>query len=363
MITIGYSTRKPNPQFSEYLKNSCGIKSIQVIEKVNPDGKSLTQVYNEILDESHNDIVVLCHDDIYFDTTYWGNKLLKHFEKNEWGILGAAGTTELPKSGMWWEDMTKMVGIVNHENSGNKWTSNYSEDLKNKIKRTVMVDGLFIAINKKRILKRFDENVNGFHFYDVTFSLQNNLENVNIGVFFNIRITHKSIGQTNQQWEENRKNFEGKYSDVLPLSVKVNDKDNLKVLFIADDLYDQNSFYLNQNLPKNFEVSILCSNFNKDVKKKCNKLGYDIFTKNNIPGFILGDGKRILQSPNGKITSEEGKYYKTSNVNFDVVLSNSLQLFDIVAGLYSSPKVFLNEEVSLLDNILGGINKIENLVI
>jgi hypothetical protein len=33
MITIGYSTRTSNPQFSEYLKKSSGLKDVEVIEK------------------------------------------------------------------------------------------------------------------------------------------------------------------------------------------------------------------------------------------------------------------------------------------------------------------------------------------
>ena len=134
-LTIGFSTRAHNEDFIEYLKKSSGFKKIEVIEKVNNGEKSLSQVYNEILNESSNDIVVLCHDDIYFDTTSWYHKVVKHFEKDEYGILGMAGTTYMPKSGKWWEDRKKMFGIVNHEHEGKKWESKYSDDLNNKIKQ------------------------------------------------------------------------------------------------------------------------------------------------------------------------------------------------------------------------------------
>ena len=53
MITIGYSTRSTKPELQEYFKKTCGVKNVQVIEKVNPNGQSLTDVYNEIL----NDII------------------------------------------------------------------------------------------------------------------------------------------------------------------------------------------------------------------------------------------------------------------------------------------------------------------
>jgi hypothetical protein len=134
MITIGYSTRKHNPDLISYFKKSSGNPKVQIIEKINNGEKNLSQVYNEIIGESDNDIIVLCHDDIYFDTNNWSGKLVKLFDKNpEYGILGMAGTTHMPISGTWWDDRTKMYGIVNHENGGKKWESRYSNSFENSI--------------------------------------------------------------------------------------------------------------------------------------------------------------------------------------------------------------------------------------
>ena len=127
MITIGYSTRESKPHFINYLKDTCGVKDIQVIEKVNSGGKSLSKVYNEILEESTNDIVILCHDDILFEKNYWGKRILEHFDKKEnYGILGVAGTRYYPKSGMWWEISSEMIGQVYHQHEGKKWLSSYN---------------------------------------------------------------------------------------------------------------------------------------------------------------------------------------------------------------------------------------------
>jgi len=202
MITVAYSTRKHNPEFIEYLKKSSGFKKLEVIEKVNNGEKSLAQVYNEVLSESKTDIVLFCHDDIYFETNSWYSKLLKHFEKSDFGIIGMAGTTQMPSSGMWWENRKKMVGIVNHESDGKKWESKYSESFGNSIMETIVVDGLFIAVDKRKLKKNFNEEFKGFHFYDIPFCFENHIEGVKVGVITNIRITHKSIGQTNEQWEE-----------------------------------------------------------------------------------------------------------------------------------------------------------------
>lgn len=219
MITIGYSTRVSNPKFQEYLRKSCGHPKVQIIEKVNNGEKSLSQTHNEIIKESQNDIVVLCHDDIYFDTNSWGRKLIKHFEESNYGILGVAGTTNVHESGRWWTDNTKMVGIVNHENEGKKWESRYANGIPNSIHEVCLVDGLFIAVHKNRIKNTFNESVSGFHFYDMTFCTENHLSGVPIGVIYNIRITHKSIGMTNDSWEKNRELYVERFKDVLPINI------------------------------------------------------------------------------------------------------------------------------------------------
>jgi glycosyltransferase involved in cell wall biosynthesis len=181
MLTVGYSTRESKPEFIEYLKKSSGFKKINVIEKVNNGEKSLAQVYNEILAESTTDIVVFCHDDIYFDTPSWYHKLIKHFEKTDFGILGVAGTTDLSETGQWWvtNKRKNMVGIVNHESGGKKWESKYSDSVNNSVIPTVIIDGLFIAVSKKKLKSNFVEEFEGFHFYDLSFCLENFLKDVN----------------------------------------------------------------------------------------------------------------------------------------------------------------------------------------
>lgn len=217
MITVIYCTREPNPTHTSEIIKSSGLgKKIEVIEIVN-NGESLTKAYNRGLSQATNDIVVFLHDDIEFDTKGWGNKIIKHFEENpEFGILGLAGTTDLPATGRWWDDRSKMVGIVNHKHEGKKWESKYSKSWENEITEVVTVDGLFFAIHKKRIKNVFDENVVGFHFYEIDFVFSNHLNGVRVGVMYNIRVTHKSIGMTNQQWDDNRVQFIEKYKDKLP---------------------------------------------------------------------------------------------------------------------------------------------------
>ncbi len=359
MITIGYSTRNSNPDFIEYLKKSCGNPKIQVIEKVNNGEKSLSQVYNEILSESLNDIVVLCHDDIYFDTKNWGEKLKKVFERNpEYSIIGVAGSTYLPKSGMWWEDRSKMIGIVNHEHEGKKWESKYSDSQQNNVKEVVIVDGLFICLDKTKIKKNFDESVSGFHFYDVNFCFQNYIESCKIGVITNIRLTHKSIGITNEKWEKNRVIFSEKYSDFLPSKIKITNNDKIKVLigclffreFTGSEMY---VYELAKNLVKqNADVSIVAYETEGPLANIAKTEGIKVFNIINSPGFKLGDGVWRLNTPNGSILSEKNKFYKVGEENFDVIHYQHQPVVNILNNLYPNvPKIYtIHSEVINLEN-------------
>jgi GT2 family glycosyltransferase len=218
MVSVVYCTRESNPKHYNHLQSTCGVKGVEIIEYVNK-GESLTKVYNKFLKETKYDIVVFCHDDIVIGTQNWGRKVIKHFDKNtEYGIIGKAGTKYIPKSGLWWDKgMCEAVGQVYHEQNGKKWLSKYSEPVGNKLIETIIVDGLFFAVHKNRLQETFDENVKGFHFYDVDFCFSNFNKGVKVGVISNISVTHLSVGQTNSEWEKNRIQFSKKNKSLLPV--------------------------------------------------------------------------------------------------------------------------------------------------
>ena len=357
MITVGYSTREHKPEYIEYLKKSSGFKKINVIEKINNGDKSLSQVYNEILDESETDLVLLCHDDIYFDTNSWYPKLLKHFEKSDYGIIGMAGTTSMPSSGQWWEDRRKMVGIVNHEHQGKKWESKYADSFGNSITPVVVLDGLFLAVSKSRIKKNFNEEFKGFHFYDIPFCFENFLEGVKLGVITNIRITHKSIGATNSQWEENRKLFEEKYKEHLPSKISFDPQRKIKVLlsclffrtFTGSELY---VYELAKQLQKlNCDVTVM-SQIGGVLTDMAKRHGIKVVSFEQAPGFKMGDGKWGFTTDKGFQASQPNMMYRVSEAPFDIihmqhkpVAERTIQFYPEIEKIYS-----IHSEVIELEN-------------
>lgn len=360
MITIGFSTRKIDNSFVELLKKSCGVPNPQIIPIENEGKYSLPEAYNMILEQATNDIVVLCHDDIYFDSKNWGSKILKHFKRSpEYGILGLAGSTQLPESAKWWEDFSKMKGIVNHEHEGKKWESKYSASLGNQIEDVVLVDGLFIVLNKKNIKQTFNEEIKGFHFYDVDFSFRNFIEDVKIGVMYDVRVTHKSIGQTNEQWEQNRIKFAEKHKDILPIKIKRNLtlESPIKVLlsslffktFTGSEMY---VYELARGLKKlNCDVTVL-SDIDGPLSTLANQQGIKTLPFSNPPGYKMGDGKWGMNTPQGFVQSQPNMLYKMSDVNFDIMHVQHNPISQRVCDMYpNTPKIStIHSEVIELEN-------------
>ena len=363
MITVGFSTRKIDNDFVEMLQKTSGVPNIQIIPIENNGEYSLTEVYNKILLKSHNDILVLCHDDIYFDSKNWGQKILNHFKrKPEYGILGLAGTTNMPKSGKWWEDFSKMKGIVNHEHGGKKWESRYSASSGNQIDNVVLVDGLFIVINRNNIKEKFNEDIKGFHFYDVDFSFRNYIKDVRIGVLYDIRVTHKSVGQTNDQWEKNREIFAEKYKDILPVKVKRNLTINspLKVLlsclffktFTGSEMY---VYELARGLKKlNCDVTVL-SDINGPLSKIAQQQGIKVLPFNESPGYKLGDGKWSLNTPQGVQQSQPNVMYKVGEVHYDIIHTQHLPVTNQMCQMYPN--------IDKISTIHSEVIELENPVI
>lgn len=222
MITIGYCSKEHIEGYNEHLLKTCGLdkKKVQLIEIINNGDKSLTECYNEMIDKSNYNIVVFLHNDLIIETIQWGKKLLRLFENYpHYGVIGLAGT-DILSNGMWWSDKTKMYGQVRHMHEGKIHRNDYSGTFGDSLKEVVTVDGLFFAIDKTKIKHRFDEDFKGFHFYDLSFCVPNFIDGVKIGVTTKILVTHKSIGQTNKQWEKNKLFFEAKYYKSFPIHVQ-----------------------------------------------------------------------------------------------------------------------------------------------
>jgi len=219
-VSVVISTRKIDESYREHVRKMFSQPDTEILMYENDGQMSLTQVYNKGLKESVNDIVVFMHDDLILETSNMTPKIVKLFEKHsDYGIIGIAGTDKLT-SGMWWQNRENMFGVVGHIHEGKRHVNHYSKGVFNDVlKDVVIVDGLFFIVRKSLLKKEFNEQFEGFHFYDISFCVENQFEGVKIGLTTKFGVTHKSVGMTNKQWEKNKLLFEALFEKRLPLTI------------------------------------------------------------------------------------------------------------------------------------------------
>ena len=349
MITIIYSTHKDqeyNNKFKQHLLQTVGLNDVQILEFVNHNQYSLSQVYNSGVTQSIYNIVVCCHNDIKLEKS-WGKKLLEDFSNNpEFGIIGKAGSCYFPESGVYWDRMSQtMVGQVYHHPEGQKkWINRYSVKLPFLIP-VVTIDGLFISFDKTKIKHTFDETIGKFHFYDHLFCMPNYLDDVKIGVTSSFEITHESMGKPNQEFWESKDKFLKKWGNKLPL-----------------DLRPTNVSYptIKEKPIKNVgKVAIIIPTKGKiDMLYECVKSFYDNCNSDLFEVFIADTGSSDEEKmdiktnilPLGDINLIEYDYYNFAKINNDVVKNHLSDRHEFL--------LFCNNDIKILNNVIYGMIKI-----
>lgn len=346
MITIIYSTHKDqdyNKKFQQHLLNTVGVKDIQILEYVNHNQYSLSQVYNSGITQSIYDIVVCCHNDIKLEKN-WGKKLLEDYSNNpEFGVIGKAGSCYFPKSGVYWEKMFQtMVGQVYHHPPGQKkWINRYSPKLPFIIP-VVTIDGLFLSFDKTKIKHKFDETIGKFHFYDHGFCIPNYVDGIKLGVTSSFEITHESIGKPNDEFWESKEKFVEKWGNILPLDLK------------PDQLYIPE--IKKEKFKKFKKVAIIIPTKGKvDMLYDCVESFYQNCDSEIFDVFIADTGSsdeektqiknKIL--PLGNIKLIEYDYYNFAKINNDVVKNHITDEYEFI--------LFSNNDIKILNDVITGM--------
>jgi GT2 family glycosyltransferase len=344
MISIIYSTHKDseyNNKFKQHLLHTVGVKDVQILEYVNHNQYSLSEVYNSGITESIYDIVVCCHNDIKLEKN-WGKKLLSDFSNNlEFGIIGKAGSCYFPKSGVYWEKMNlTMVGQVYHHPPGqNKWLSKYCPKFPFLIP-VVTIDGLFISFDKTKIKHNFDETIGKFHFYDHLFCIPNYMDGVKIGVSSSFEITHESVGQPNQEFWESKEKFLEKWKHVLPIDLKpshpyLNENNKSKQI--------KNQPKVAVIIPTKNNINLLINCLNSFFKN-CDPDYFEIFIADTgSSDDELNEIKKYIQKENN-INLLLYDYYNFSKINNDVVKNHLSDKFEYL--------LFCNNDIVLLTDVI-----------
>lgn len=186
---------------SNSIKNTIGL-NYEIIAIDNSENKySITQAYNMGAKRSIFENLIFVHEDVEFISENWGENLVDILKNKEIGIVGVAGSTYLPSvpSG-WYLPDEKYNKVFIHQ--GFKYKKqlvsfdNQGEDLT----PVYLLDGVFLAMRKEVWDEfPFNENLNGFHAYDVNICQRVGLKYQNIFTK-QIELLHKSEGKVDKTY-------------------------------------------------------------------------------------------------------------------------------------------------------------------
>jgi hypothetical protein len=205
------------------IKSNNSIIGRQYKLKIHLNNKrSLSEIYNEYITSSylkHHDIILFIHDDVYIDDLGCFDKLYNSIFNYDNDIVGLAGSTRatIKKPALWHMMSQKEFhsGHVTHINDTDNTL--YTTSFGPYPRRCLLLDGLFLGINLRTVLKSgwsFNENFK-FHHYDIASCIDANTAKLKLSTC-NIHAVHQSGGlhdYYDTTFQESEKKFLQLYKD------------------------------------------------------------------------------------------------------------------------------------------------------
>lgn len=200
MLSIIISSYQPDyyNALEKNIAETCGIE-YQIVKIHNPSLMGICEAYNLGAKEAIYDNLLFIHEDILFSDTDWGNRLVKVLQEPGCGVVGVAGGNYYSYvPGSWWNrGYSKLYFIQVDQDNNECFNNNISERIKSEVKS---LDGVFLACTRKVYDEvQFDEKIDGYHGYDLIFSLKAAKKYKNY-VTNQVLIKHFSQGTLSKEW-------------------------------------------------------------------------------------------------------------------------------------------------------------------
>jgi glycosyltransferase involved in cell wall biosynthesis len=238
MISIIICSRTSNvaKELLFNIKSTIGFNYELIIVDNSESRHSISEAYNIGIRKSKGDFLCFLHDDIYIHTKEWGRIVSEIFTENDSiGLLGVAGSkykTKMPSG--WWNcpNKYKDINILQHLNGKiEKWYYGFENT---NLSTVIAIDGVFMILRKENELF-FNEQIKGYHNYDLNISLEIFIKGYKTVVTNQILIEHFSNGIINESWFNSTYKIHEIYKNILPISVGNNS--------LKSDLEFKNGFH------------------------------------------------------------------------------------------------------------------------
>jgi hypothetical protein len=210
-------------QLAKNVKDTIGVEYEILFYDNRESNKGLCEVYNLLAADARYDLLCFVHEDIIFTTVNWGMVLARLFSNENVSVLGVAGSKYKSKTfSGWFTGLTELdcCNIVHQFPDGHQETIFLQPTTGTVIDDVVCLDGVFICCTSKVWSDlRFDsENITGFHFYDIDFSIRAAKKN-RVVVTYEIGMIHFTVGgDYGDRWVRSAFDYHLRNKDILPFT-------------------------------------------------------------------------------------------------------------------------------------------------
>lgn len=209
----------------ENITDTIGVSFEIIVIENTVANLGICAAYNQGAAQSKYDIYCFMHEDIFFETFGWGQKVINHLKSSTLGLIGLAGGTVKSRVPSSWAPLicngeSNFIQHFKKDNSKKLIYKTATPTEQSIIKNVVCIDGFWMC-TKKDIFKKypFDEKTfTGFHGYDTDFSLQV-FDEYEVAVIFDVMVHHYSEGSFDKLWLENAILVSDKWKKKLPVAV------------------------------------------------------------------------------------------------------------------------------------------------
>jgi hypothetical protein len=192
------------------IKSTIGVPYELIAIDNRNSNKGICRIYNEAAEKAIYEVLCFIHEDVTLLTNNWGQKIINCISQPNIGLVGLSGSVYKSKyPGTWSACHSSFYRI-----------SNIKYDTLNDIfSEVAVIDGCFMAVNKKVFNKiKFDEQLLGFHGYDLDLSLNIGV-NKSVVVIDGLDFNHLSGGILNSDWFNSSIYIHKKWKSLLSKSV------------------------------------------------------------------------------------------------------------------------------------------------
>jgi hypothetical protein len=226
MVSIVVCSIRPDQlaRLQQSVEATIGLPHEWLVADNRNTGKGICQVYNELAAISNHPYLLFLHEDVTFERRDWGKQIRSVFEQHErLGLLGVAGSTIKSSSISGWYTGNAAFDRyhLTHALPG------HTEVLKQlpdhaAYHPVVCLDGVFLFVRRSvwEAMPFDAEQVKGFHFYDLDFSLRV-ANKFDVGVVSDLGLIHhtEAGGDYGTRWAREAILFHQRWKERLPMNI------------------------------------------------------------------------------------------------------------------------------------------------